>query len=107
MANKIQIFPSLLHIFQKNWKLKLFEQRSMPVGALKIFHWHEQSRYSLRYFAFKGIVVAAQSLFFEVCLSLYLEDKFSMDAIEIGLMFLLFNVPNSLMVVLYGLAVDR
>ena len=54
-----------------------------------------------------GILVAAQELFFEVCLSLYLHDQFAMDTVQIGCMFLAYNMPNTIMNVVYGTAVDE
>ena len=54
-----------------------------------------------------GILVAAQKLFFEVCLSIYLHDEFEMNTIQIGIMFLAYNMPNTVMNVAYGTAVDE
>ena len=54
-----------------------------------------------------GVLVAAQMIFFDVCLPLYLEKMFDLDAIQIGLVFLTFSVSNVGMVPVYGIAVDR
>ena len=54
-----------------------------------------------------GIIVAAQITFFDVCLSLYLDEIFGFDTLEIGLLFLTFSLSNVAMVPVYGVAVDK
>ena len=54
-----------------------------------------------------GIIVAAQITFFDVCLSIYLNEIFGFNTLEIGLLFLTFSLSNVAMVPVYGVAVDK
>ena len=54
-----------------------------------------------------GVIIAAQNVFFDVCLPIFLQNEFQLSAMEIGLVFLAYTLSNVGMIPVFGFAIDK